>query len=61
MAQMSLKSKEKEELNIIIKKDKEVTKQVWVIIAIQKVIKNLKSCQPEIIICAKNKNMEEAI
>lgn len=43
MAQMSIKTKDKEELDVIVNNNKEVTEQVWVAMAAQEVVEDLES------------------
>ena len=61
MAQMSIETKDKEELDVTSNEDEEVTEQVWVTMAAQEVIKDLESCQSETTICARDKDMKEAM
>lgn len=58
---MSIETWNKKELDITINKDKEVIKQIWVAIAIQEMIEDLKFCQSKATICAKDKDVEKAI
>ncbi|MCJ1345622.1 hypothetical protein MMC31_003830, partial [Peltigera leucophlebia] len=61
MAQMSIKTKEKEELDVTSNEDEEVTEQGWVARAAQEVVKDLESCKSEATICARDKDVEEAM
>ena len=61
MAQMSIETKYKEELDVTSNDDEEVTKQVWVVMVAQEFVGDLKSYQSKAIICAGDKNVEEAM
>ena len=61
MAQMSIETKDKEELDVTSNEEKEVTEQVWVAMATQEVVEDLESCQSEVTIRARDKDVEEAI
>ena len=61
MAQMSFEIKDKKELDITSNEDKEITEQVWIVMTAIEVIEDLRSCQFEITICIRDKNMEEAM
>ena len=61
MAQMSIETKDKEELDRTSNEDEEVTEQVWVAMAAQEVIEDLESCQSEATIRARDKDVEEAM
>ncbi|MCJ1349510.1 hypothetical protein MMC31_007751 [Peltigera leucophlebia] len=61
MAQMSIETKDKEELDVTSNEDEEVTEQVWVAMAAQEVVEDLESCQSEATIRARDKDEEEAM
>ena len=58
---MSIEIKDKEELDITSNEDEEVTKQVWIAMAAQKVVKDFESSQFKATIRARNKDREEAM
>ena len=61
MAQMSIETKDKEELDVTSNEDEEVTEQVWVAMAAQEVVEDLESCQSEATTRVRDKDVEEAM
>ena len=59
MAQISIETQNKEELDITSNKDVEVIEQVWVAMAAQEVVEDLESCQSETIIRARDEDVGE--
>lgn len=57
---MSIEKKDKKELGFT-SNEEEVTEQVWVAMATQEILEDLKSCQFEATIRAKDKDVEEAM